>query len=253
MKRWMKWTIVGVVGVVVLFFGAIFAYAKFINDAPAKLSFDDTTDQTAATTASTATDGSTAAGASDDPTTSAASGAAVDASSVDGTWNATTDSQVGYRVKENLFGVDTEAVGRTNQVTGTLTIAGTTATAADFTVDMTSVTSDESRRDAQFNGRVMQTDQFPTATFTLTEPIDFGSVPAAGSTVKASATGDLTLHGVTKSVTFDVEARVNGANVEVLGTIPVVFADYSIDNPSTKGISTADNGTLEFLLVFSQG
>ncbi len=101
-------------------------------------------------------------------TTSAAagSGAATDASNVDGTWKATNASQVGYRVKENLFGVDTEAVGRTNQVTGTLTIAGTgPATAADFTVDMTSVTSYEDRRDAQFNGGIMQTDQFPTATF----------------------------------------------------------------------------------------
>ncbi len=78
-------------------------------------------------------------------------------------------------------------------------------------------------------------------------------MPAAGSTVKASATGDLTLHGVTKSVTFDVESRVNGANIEVLGSIPIVFADYNVDNPSTNGISTADNGTLEFLLVFAKG
>jgi len=254
MKRWIKWTIIGVVAAVALFFGAVFVYAKFINDAPAKLSFDDRTDQTA-TTATTATTGSTAAGSNADPTTTAASptAASVDASDVDGTWKATTDSQVGYRVKENLFGVDTDAVGRTNQVTGTLTIAGTSATAADFTVDMTTVTSDEGRRDAQFNGRIMETDQFPTATFKLTKPIDFGSVPAAGATVKASATGDLTLHGVTKSVTFPVEARVNGADIEVLGTIPVVFADYSIDNPSTAGISTADNGLLEFLLVFAKG
>ncbi len=34
MKRWMKWTIVAVVGLVVLFFGAVFVYAKFINDTP---------------------------------------------------------------------------------------------------------------------------------------------------------------------------------------------------------------------------
>jgi polyisoprenoid-binding protein YceI len=252
MKRWMKWTIIGVVAAVVLFFGAVFVYAKFINDAPDKLSFDDRAEQTVpATSATTAT---TTSGASADPTTTAAaSGAAVDASSVDGTWTATTDSQVGYRVKENLFGVDTDGVGRTNQVTGTLTIDGTSATAAEFSVDMTTVTSDESRRDAQFNGRIMQTDQFPTATFKLTQPIDFGSVPTSGTTVKASATGDLTLHGVTKSVTFDVEARVNGANIEVLGNIPVVFADYGIDNPSTAGISTADNGLLEFLLVFAKG
>ena len=50
-----------------------------------------------------------------------------------------------------------------------------------------------------------------------------------------------------------ITARRNGANIEVTGTIPVVFADYQIDNPSTAGITTQDNGVVEFLLVFAQG
>jgi polyisoprenoid-binding protein YceI len=70
--------------------------------------------------------------------------------------------------------------------------------------------------------------------------------------INASATGDLTLRGVTKSVTFPVTARRNGANLEVTGSIPVVFADYNIPNPSSAGITTEDNGVVEFLLVFAQ-
>ncbi len=53
----------------------------------------------------------------------------------------------------------------------------------------------------------MDTAQYPTSTFKLTQPIDLGSVPADGKTITAKATGDLTLHGTTKSVTFEVEAR----------------------------------------------
>ena len=53
---------------------------------------------------------------------------------------ATDSSQVGYRVQEVLFGVDTTAVGRTNQVQGTLTIDGTQVTGVDFTVDVASIT-----------------------------------------------------------------------------------------------------------------
>ncbi|MDQ3469796.1 MAG: YceI family protein [Actinomycetota bacterium] len=48
----------------------------------------------------------------------------------------------------------------------------------------------------------MDVEQFPGATFTLTAPIKFGAVPATAQPVTASATGDLTLHGVTRSVTI---------------------------------------------------
>ena len=99
----------------------------------------------------------------------------------------------------------------------------------------------------------MDTSKFPTSTFTLTQPIELGSVPAEGQTVTASATGDLTLHGTTKSVTFDVQAQLKDGKIEVNGTIPIVFADYGIPNPSFGPASTEDNGVLEFLLVFTKG
>ena len=47
-----------------------------------------------------------------------------------------------------------------------MTLDGAIVTDASFTVDMTTVTSDESRRDAQFDGRIMETSVYPTATFT---------------------------------------------------------------------------------------
>src|SRR4051812_28276853 len=57
------------------------------------------------------------------PSTSASPGPAV---ALDGTWTASHESVVGYRVKEVLFGQHQTAVGRTSQVTGSLTVAGTT-------------------------------------------------------------------------------------------------------------------------------
>ena len=45
-------------------------------------------------------------------------------------------------------------------------------------------------------------------------------------------------------------AEAGDDRIGVLGSIPVVFADYEIDNPSTSGITTEDNGVLEFVLVF---
>jgi polyisoprenoid-binding protein YceI len=140
-------------------------------------------------------------------------------------------------------------VGRTNAITGSLSVAGSTVEKGDFTVDMTTVTSDESRRDEQFNGRIMETSVYPTATFTLTAPIDLGSLPDANTDVTATATGDLTLHGVTKAVTFDIEGRYTGSTVEIAGSIPITFADWGISNPSFGPVTTEDLGVLEFSIV----
>jgi polyisoprenoid-binding protein YceI len=95
----------------------------------------------------------------------------------------------------------------------------------------------------------MDVSQFPTSTFALTQPIDLGQVPADGGSVKASATGDLTLHGTTNTVTFDVDGTFKNGLVGVLGQIPVVFADYGIPAPSFGPVRAEDNGLLEFVLV----
>lgn len=170
----------------------------------------------------------------------------------DGVWSVAADSTLGYRVQEVLGGIDVEGAGRTSDVTGSLTIAGTQATAAEFTVQMASITSDSDRRDGQFRGRIMSVDQFPTATFVLTSPIDFGAVPAEGASLIATATGDLTLRGVTRSVTFEVEAKLEGGRIGVLGRIPILFSDYSIPDPSNGFAVVKDNGLLEFVLVFDR-
>ncbi len=260
MTRRKKWIIGGVVVLVLLVLAipvGTYVYIHFIKeDAPARLTLDDGDDASSATTAPAAA-GSTPASAPDAtaPAASATTAAAGDSSSgIDGTWTITgTDNLVGYRVVEVLFGQDTEGVGRTSGVTGNLTIAGTQVTAATFTADMTTVKSDETRRDGQFDNTLMDVKQFPTATFELTAPIELGSVPADGTEVKATATGNLTLRGSTKAVTIDVQAKKTGDTFEVVGSTNIVFADYGIPKPNQPGITTQDHGLLEFDLHFAKG
>lgn len=258
--------VAALVAVVALAYGAIFFYANVINDSPDELDESDLADALAGTS-TIAVDGTvptsdpadtvvvdTAPTASDAPTTDPAAPADTTAtepaSGYDGDWVPTSASTYGYRVEEVLAGVNTTAVGRSNEIAGLMTVAGTTITVVDIEVQVASITSDESRRDGAFTGRIMSADEFPTATFTLTQPIELGAVPADGEEITASATGDLTLRGVTNSVTFDVTAQANGQLIGVLGSIPVLFSDYGIDNPSFAGVTTEDNGLVEFVLVF---
>ena len=187
-------------------------------------------------------------------TTATTGGATADAgASLDGTWTASSGSQAGYRVKEVLFGQDTEAVGRTSAVTGELTLSGSEVASGSFTVDLTRVTSDEERRDSQFQGRIMETATYPTATFELAEPITLAALPADGGTVTTSATGTLTLHGTTRQVTVDVAGQRIGDTVQASGSIPVTFADYDIASPSFGPVTTEDSGEIEFLLALTRG
>jgi len=248
MRRWARWAVGGVVVLVVLFVGGPFVYIHFIEGkAPAPLSLS-----TARTAAPDLTTTSTAA-ASSDGGTSSAGDASASTSSVDGTWRVAAGSVAGYRIKETLFGQSNTAVGRTSSITGSITINGTDVTAGQFTVDMTTVKSDQSQRDHQFQGRIMDTAKYPTSASVLTKPITLGSVPADGAVVTETATGSLTLHGTTRAVAFTVQAKRSGATISVSGSVPVVFADYGIDNPSGGPAQTSDNGSLEFLLNFARG
>ncbi len=185
-----------------------------------------------------------------DGKTSSTSGAGD--SGIDGSWTLASDSTVGYRVKETLGGaLESEAVGRSSAATGSLTINGGSLTTAEFSVRVDTIKSDQGLRDNQTN-RVMDTTQFPDATFTLTQPIKIGATPAEGVTTKYTATGDLTLHGTTKSVTFPIDAQTTPGRIGVLGNIGVTFADYGIANPSNAVAKVGDAGTLEFVLFFDR-
>jgi polyisoprenoid-binding protein YceI len=248
MRRYWKWVLGAVVAVAVLVPVGTFVYIHFVEgDAPAPLTLQSSSagqSATSSTTATTAAAGATSTTGATTTTTAGGAGAVI--------YQPTSASVVGYRVKETLFGQSNEAVGRTSSITGQLSLDGATVSAVDLTVNMKTVKSDQSQRDGQFNNRIMETSKYPTATFKLTQPLVLSNVPSDSTVVNAKATGDLTLHGVTKSVTFDLTAQRDGANIKVNGTIPVVFADYKIANPSAGPATTGDNGVLEFLVVFEK-
>jgi polyisoprenoid-binding protein YceI len=172
----------------------------------------------------------------------------------DGTWTIQTGENVfvGYRIQE-LFGGDTikkTATGRTPGVTGTMTVDGTQITAAEITADMSQLKSDESRRDNSQKSGGLETNTFTTATFTLTEPITLPAAPAEGVSADVEATGELTLHGVTKVVTIPLQTSLKNGQISVVGELPIVLADYSIVPPDSAFVSVDDNGSLELQLAW---
>jgi len=194
------------------------------------------------------------------PTPSTSASAASSASTLGpGTWTVTSGSQAGYRVREQLASLPapSDAVGRTSAVTGTMTLAQSasdyTVTTASFTVDVSKLTSDQSRRDQRIHSQGLESDRFPTATFQLTTPIAVVADAAGGQTIHVSATGVLTLHGVAKTVTIPIDARFTGSKIELVGSVTFPFSQFGMTPPSIGGFVTVqDNATMEFQLELAQ-
>jgi polyisoprenoid-binding protein YceI len=284
---------VGVGVLVVMALAGAFLWWFFRDDAPSAVSIEDAAAQVddAGTAPDTTPDAGTdpppettepapdtAAGGpadtaespADTATTDPAADPAADldggdaASGVDGTWTVdtsrgefsfedSTGTFVGFRIQEELAAIgSTTAVGRTPEVTGSITVEGTTVTDVSIEADMTAITTNDSRRDDRVQG-ALETGEFPTATFQTTAPIELGEEALAGEVVSVSATGDLTIHGVTTPVTIPIQAQLVDDTIVVVGSLDVVFADYGVSVPSAPIVlSASDDGQIELQLFLTR-
>jgi polyisoprenoid-binding protein YceI len=167
-------------------------------------------------------------------------------SETDGTWTVAAGSSAGYRVHEVLNGADVAVAGTTDQVTGSVVIAGGDLADADVTVDVTSITTDSRQRDSYFRGTVMDVDTNPTATFAVTQVADLPEV--TGTPVTVPVTGELTLKGVTQQVQTEISVVRTGVGVDVSGSVPVTFGDHDIEAPDLRFVRVDDQGSVEFFL-----
>jgi polyisoprenoid-binding protein YceI len=178
------------------------------------------------------------------PSSAASSPAATGAD--DGAWNVASASQAGYRIKEVLNGADVTVVGRTEKVTGSATVSGPRLTKARIDVDVASIATDSGNRDNYFRGTVMKADTFPTASFTLSEPVTIPALSPAPASV--SAKGTLELAGQKRDVTARLQVVRDGVKVSVSGTIDLVLADFGITAPDLGFVKVEDKGSVEFLV-----
>jgi polyisoprenoid-binding protein YceI len=178
------------------------------------------------------------------------------ASALAGRWTVGPGSQVGYRAREKFINepAETEAVARTSKITGSLVVSvqggAVKVSQMKFTVDLASLTSQDRyasyqvyQRDFFVRSVYLQTDSFPTATFTA------GSVsvplPASGP-VSLDVTGKLTVHGNTKDVTAHVQAQAGAGQAEVAGSLSVDMRDFAIDPPDISFTRAEPMVTIEY-------
>ncbi|MCY4517766.1 MAG: YceI family protein [Acidimicrobiaceae bacterium] len=176
---------------------------------------------------------------------------AVDAETGEFTLEDATGSFAGFRVDEELASVGAfTAVGRTGDVSGTLEIADEHVTSAEIAVDLTTLQTDDRRRDSAVQ-RALGTSQHQTATFVLTGELQIEGAVESGEPVSFAAPGDLTVNGITQPVVVDIEAQLVGSVIAVVGSVEITFADFDVTVPQVPVVLSAeDHGIMEFQLLF---
>lgn len=165
-------------------------------------------------------------------------------------------SEAWYLAPEKLASLPTSstAKGSTKKVSGEfhLTEDGLDPSKpTSFTVDLASITSDESRRDNRMRS-ALETSKYPTTTFTATSmsglPAEFGSTDTV-----LQITGTLDLHGVQKDVTWELKVKRDGDILSVLGTTKFKYTDFNITKPEVGGFVTVeDEVTLQVQLFIQE-
>jgi polyisoprenoid-binding protein YceI len=181
-----------------------------------------------------------------------------------GTWKVTTGSEAGYRAREQFINqpAATEAVARTSKVSGSLVIQDSGSslkiTSVHFTVDLSTLQSRDSyamyqvyQRDFFVKTIYLHSDVTPNAEFVgdpASLPADIGSGP-----ITLKATGKLTVHGVTKQVTTQLKAQLNGKEIEIVGSISVDMRDFGIEVPDISFTRAEPGVTIEYHLLLARG
>ena len=175
----------------------------------------------------------------------------ITAAELEGEWRVGNGSIVGYRVEEKIALSDVTAVGRTSDVTGEFSVVNGVLETAAFAVDMATIVSDRSQRDGQFRTRIMDVATYPTATFRLTTAVTVPVSTTVATMEPFVATGELTLRGTTKTVTFDIYAAIADGRLRLTGSTEIVFSEWGIPNPSIPEafVYTGKIGVLEFDLA----
>lgn len=218
-RRWRRWILATLALLVALSFAGVWAYSSLPTPAPLALPV-------------------------------AASSAPV--GELDGTWGVGPGSEAGFRIQQTILGMNSDVVGRTSAVSGTVVITDGRVSSATFDVDLTSVEAN-GKTPPQF-AISLDTPSFPTATVTLGQAVPLSAGFGSGETMTLTVTAQLDLRGISHPVTLTISGRRDGSALQVAGSIPVALSSWGIPDPTGYGwfASVADHAAAEFYLVFNR-
>jgi polyisoprenoid-binding protein YceI len=172
---------------------------------------------------------------------------------------ASSKSAATVRVQEHLAAnlINTDAVLSSDGVDGIITLNadGSVVAGSKIVVDMTKLRSDQALRDRWLSLFGIETAKFKTSTFVAERATGLPAPLPANGSWTFTLDGTLTVHGVSKAVSWRATADRRGRDLTGTATTTVTWADFSLEKPQaavTQVLSVADEIRLEIAFVGSQ-
>nr|WP_245802949.1 YceI family protein [Corynebacterium phocae] len=161
-------------------------------------------------------------------------------------------TSAGFTFDEILPAEQTTTSGSTNVVSGQATVSQEVLEEASVTVDMTTLTTDKQVRDQNMKSKLFKVDEYPEATFILTEPADLSAVPADGMVGKVTLTGDLTIKGHSERVSSNFDVLRDGDNLIIGGNLGINRTDFGVLTPDFLAAKVSEFGEINVRLTMNK-
>ena len=137
--------------------------------------------------------------------------------------------------KYNISAGNKVSVGSTNEVAGSLALdlgAAQPLGENRFTVNLLSLSSDQSLRDGWIQGNALESKKFPEAVFVASSIEGAPASYTDGQEVAFQLVGELTVRSISLPVTFDVTATLSGDTIKGVAEAKVKLSDFGITPPN---------------------
>lgn len=157
------------------------------------------------------------------------------------------ESEVRFKLDEDLAGQRITVTGKTNQVAGDVAIDfanPTNSQLGTIRVNMRTLATDNDFRNRAIRGQILRTadDAFEFSDFVPTsiEGLPTESV-AVGDDISFKVTGDFTINGITKPITFDVTVTLAAEDrIEGSARAIVKRADFELNIPEVPRVANVE-------------
>jgi polyisoprenoid-binding protein YceI len=166
-----------------------------------------------------------------------------------------TQSKAYYEIDEVFLDENNRlftAVGTTTAIAGDVLLDKANPNASkvgEIVIDISQMQSDNSRRDNAIRRQWLESARYPLVTFKNSSVEGLPASFSEGVEFSFRIKGDMTIRTVTKPVTWEVKAKLEGNVLRGLATMKLKLSDFQIPNPSLVTIRVSDNLTLKLDFV----
>ena len=188
-------------------------------------------------------DGRVAGAQAEDPSASPA--VALEAAEGETRYRIGAGSKASFRINEVLRGAPFSVVGQTADVDGDIVLdaARGKARIGAVAVDARTLKTDSDMRDRMIAKAILRSEEQANAWITFA-PTSVDGLPAAiapGAPFDLSITGDLTVAGTTKQVTFSAAAQLSGDVLVAKADTTVFYKDFGLSVPEVPFVAAVDD------------